>query len=72
MTKLKSCPFCGGEAMATFANESVDYTDKKGNINFTRFLYTVVCRDIYCGCGIGAYEDVNMAIEAWNRRADND
>ena len=58
MAELKPCPFCGGEA------EYVDNGDYKD----------VSCKDFRCR---GWAESLNCtskkeAIEAWNRRVDNE
>ena len=70
MEKLKPCPFCGGEATA--------YADNYHKI-------AVICNG--CGvklgikleCGVelidgwtAEFEDLDAAIEAWNRRVKND
>lgn len=61
--KLKSCPFCGGEAHIA---ENVGY---RGDI-----AYTVNCNAVY-GCiasdsGLW-YSSREAAVEAWNTRADD-
>lgn len=67
--KLKPCPFCGREA-ETAAAECCDfeYVDSEGKPQYMKVLFTVVCMNGACGCRIGAYEDSEMAINAWNRR----
>lgn len=70
MIELKSCPFCGGEGEIEFT-QSFPYTDEKGKEK-NRFYYTVRCKDVFCGCRIGVYEHPGMAVEAWNRRVNND
>lgn len=65
MDKLKPCPFCGGEAQL-IKNE---YGDNTG-------YAFVICQD--CGNRAKKFSKsldfcaVEEAIEAWNRRADND
>ena len=70
MEKIRRCPFCGSEAKL--------YTTANG--------VAVSCTNRYdCGCRTKWYMDVDVnkwirgnkvsiekAIEAWNRRADND
>ena len=68
MTDLKPCPFCGGEAELDFAHKTFHYTDEYGECRDTGLMYTVRCRDIYCGCSIGTYKVPEMAKTAWNRR----
>lgn len=72
--ELKSCPFCGGEAVIKAANK---------NYGFTIWCQ---CKDGNCGARTVGYcpdtnnEDnslesiescKNRAVEAWNRRANN-
>lgn len=68
--ELKPCPFCGGEAELDFAGKSFTYTASNGKPYDSGFYYTVKCRDEVCGCKIGIYEDAEMALSAWNRRAE--
>lgn len=72
MGELKPCPFCGGQAELNFASTSFTYTDVFGKAMESGFFYTVKCRDCVCGCKIGIYEEPQMAVEAWNRRASDD
>lgn len=72
MEELERCPFCGSDAELDFADKSFAYTDSNGNAMETGFFYTVKCRDEFCGCRIGIYEDPRMAISAWNRRTANE
>ena len=68
--ELKPCPFCGGDAELDFAHTSFCYIADDGKPRETGFFYTVQCDDEICGCRIGIYENPEMAIEAWNRRAE--
>lgn len=70
MIELKPCPFCGGMAESDFADKTFTYTNKHGEPRDTGFYYTVKCINEICGCRIGIYEEPEMAIEAWNRRAE--
>lgn len=55
---LKPCPFCGG-------------VDVKVHIPYsTDDCYMVQCYG--CNCNTAIYMTVNQAIEAWNRRAENE
>ena len=59
MTKLKKCPFCGGEAEI-----SVGYGFNKKPV-----LYTPHCKNEYCqGYAGRAYESKKLAISMWNTR----
>lgn len=60
MTDLKPCPFCGGEGVVQ-RHEYEGYTDTFG----------VVCFDC-CAETRQFYNTKEEAIEAWNRRANND
>lgn len=58
MDKLKCCPFCGGNAVTIVDDE-------------TETLFGVKC--FHCGGCIDAEkETLDEAIEAWNRRANNE
>lgn len=72
MDELKRCPFCGGQAELDFASTSFTYTDVFGKARESGFFYTAKCRDRVCGCKIGIYEEPQMAIEAWNRRVNDE
>lgn len=66
MNKLKHCPFCGGKAI--YALIPLD--------NCNMFTAGVSCKNKNCGacvCFDSKYpsEAERLAIEAWNRRADN-
>ena len=71
--KLKSCPFCGSENIGT-AKGYVSFLLKKyrGNVR------AIGCKD--CGSVAGVFntfamsveEAERLAIESWNRRADNE
>jgi Lar family restriction alleviation protein len=67
--KLKPCPFCGGDAV--LYNQSSKYTDRNS--------YLVNCSNCSCRTREFAYYEIKArreteqkAIEAWNRRVDND
>ena len=62
MTELKPCPFCGGEA--EMCEDSITAFGKY------RKLYVVVCKNL-CVKTRQWYSE-EQAIEAWNRRANND
>ena len=58
MTKLKRCPFCGGEA------EIIRY-----GVNKKSMLYIPHCKNEYCqGYAGRAYESEKLAISMWNTR----
>lgn len=63
---LKKCPFCGGE-------EPVTVIIRKGKDGW-RDRYAVLCDYDYGGCGAesGWYHYEEEAIEAWNRRTNDD
>lgn len=56
--KLKPCPCCGGDAVIEI-NASTSFR--------------ISCRNIYsCGVLQHWFDTLDEAIEAWNRRVDND
>lgn len=70
-TELKPCPFCGGEAL--LYHQSSKYTDYDGDYAYC----------MKCGCRTKLFECFNgtgkthtdteiEAMNAWNRRADNE
>ena len=64
MVELKLCPFCGGRASINFDSEAI--IDSQGR----HWAYNVVC-DKCCAASGLAYS-IEMVIELWNRRVDND
>ena len=64
MPDLKPCPFCGGEASINFDSEAI--VDSQ----WRHWAYNVVC-DKCCATSGLAYS-IEMAIEIWNRRFDDD
>lgn len=68
MTKLKSCPFCGGEAHMQTSKRWPDGADAAVD------GYTVVCQNLDCILGGDDewWTDTEAeAVEAWNTRADD-
>lgn len=64
MTELKPCPFCGGEARLHHG---------ANGINQTSFVMCDRCRVRNEGTEISTlYSSDEKAIDAWNRRADDD
>ena len=68
MTELKRCPFCGGEAaIQTSISSSIPNCP------------TAICYCKKCNASGNRFEDINhdgssiyKAIEAWNRRVDDE
>ena len=62
MAEIKPCPFCGSIA-----------TDYGKNLNEKELqakrIWNLCC--VQCGAGTDYFETTKEAIEAWNRRADN-
>lgn len=58
MAELQPCPFCGGVA----------FVFKRNDHGFVTF--SVVCKT--CHAGTNGKVKESFAIEAWNRRANND
>lgn len=66
-TKLKPCPFCGGKA------EIDDMSFGQQNHEYTPFCTNPKCLVFYLGYhDNGLYKSKAKAIEAWNRRADDE
>lgn len=74
MDKLKSCPFCGGEAYLEMSHRAFI----KARTTKVAFVRCTVCEarsgrvplSDY-GCTSRSIEANNKAIEAWNRRAED-
>lgn len=58
--ELKPCPFCGGKAKKQTVETTI--------LNDT--YYGVRCTKCYCGTT--GYLNYGYAIQAWNRRTDNE
>ena len=64
MNELKPCPFCG---------ESSVHIEKHVAYTTTGYLYLVRCSNIpFCGIRQTGFFTEEEAVEAWNRRADNE
>lgn len=64
MTKLKPCPFCGGEVDAFFIDEcgtEYRYEGKEVDGDVKPFIHCY-------GCGCEFFSDLDDVIEAWNMR----
>lgn len=74
--KLKSCPHCGKEAARfTDCTESVCSGHSCEYIATCRCMtFAIVCDRHHGGCGAtgGYYRTKEEAIEAWNRRVNDD
>ena len=65
---LKPCPFCGGEATPVYCENGNRYTS---NILYLSKRGTIKCKK----CEVvlpRIYSKISKAIEAWNRRAENE
>ena len=60
MDELKPCPFCGSSAVL---REEYDYGYEGHNCS-----YHVECS--FCLVEFPRFSDINVAIEAWNRRTE--
>lgn len=61
--KLKPCPFCGGDA-------GLRYAESKG-FSWAKIRYPYVKCNI-CGASVRLEDSEQRAIDAWNRRADDE
>ena len=66
MIEIKKCPFCGGEAHIDFSSNGTFYISNNGDYIDPMIAYIIKCDE--CGCGTCRHEDIDMAIEAWNKR----
>ena len=64
MSELKPCPFCGGMARV------IEHTFYETS-DFTSHSYGVECCDCFTK-SFQFYKTEEKAINAWNRRVDND
>ncbi len=67
MAELKPCPFCGGEAKIVFTAEVYNIDDVKKKFGYVR------CGKDYPNCCVIQDNEIDLdqAIEAWNRRAED-
>ena len=68
MAELKPCPFCGGTRLEVL--NALEAQPELELVGLTHDNWNVVCSDCY-GIG-GTRRKAIEAIEAWNRRADNE
>ena len=66
MSELKKCPFCGSEANIVGGSE--DWHPTSYDPDSGGDPYSVVCTGCECGMAL-AFWDIDEAIAAWNRRA---
>ena len=59
-TELKPCPFCGGKSELWESKASNGY------------LYGYAIRCVICKSRTKIYNEIEYAMDAWNRRADNE
>lgn len=71
--ELKPCPFCGGDMLFVGTIAEVEMQDEDHpDYYYNNNHYMVVCDCTEGGCGVScghSYETAEEAIEAWNRRA---
>lgn len=70
MSDLKRCPFCGSKDVSILYNKDSNalYIGRDSSIRHTPLTHIVKC--MCCETRTGDYEDANMALAAWNRRAE--
>ena len=61
--KLKTCPFCGGEAAVVKWRKAMAYLPVIDS-------YQVVCA--YCDCRTARHPSKEKAVDVWNRREDGE
>ena len=67
MAELKPCPFCGGEKVEVL--NRLEFEPEMEQVGLTKDNWNVLCNECYA-LG-GTRRTALEAIEAWNRRADN-
>ena len=72
MSELKPCPFCGGEDIGLNKRTKENFVFCNGEFKRqTRSeRYQIKCRSCPCGTYFAFYPE--DAIEAWNRRVENE
>lgn len=67
---VKRCPFCGGiPALYVDGLSDQEYVTAQGGVRRFPNLHFMKCGA--CGVSTGRFEAPDMAIAAWNRRADD-
>lgn len=72
MDKLKPCPFCGSNDIGLIKRFDENHVFRKGEwkIQTQSDRYQIKCRNCPCGTYFAFF--VEDAIEAWNRRVQDD
>ena len=69
--ELKPCPFCGGIYPGIGLTTPTMYLKEiGGKEHFTQSMFWVRCFD--CLAKTANYETMELAVEAWNRRAEGE
>jgi hypothetical protein len=73
-SELKNCPFCGNTNIKlTNCRELEECANFEAcDIDIPYFAYVCGINSGGCGASSGYYEHPEEALEAWNRRADNE
>ena len=71
--KLKPCPFCGSEEIAIIKEETqkdvLEINDNTPQFVSIDNKYQVFCD--HCSCQTAKYSYLEVAVESWNRRAND-
>lgn len=70
MDELKPCPFCGGKAQIRYTGNGSGFYGYTSNVLMRSKLGFVMC--LKCNATTTRNARVCVAIEKWNRRAENE
>ena len=71
MDKLKPCPFCGHTKIIVDTIANIEMIDEPDDYQSSHFMAVCAYNEGGCGSATGAmWESKELAIKAWNRRAE--
>ena len=72
MAELKPCPFCGGTKIVVDTIANIEMIDEPNDYEISHYIAVCCFNSRGCGSSTGAWESKELAIRAWNRRAQDE